>query len=37
MQRMQAHNLEQLRERQANYRAVTQSNATGPDENVEKN
>ena len=37
LQRLQAHNLEDLRQRQAHYRAVTQSNATGPDEHVEKN
>ena len=37
LQRLQAHNLELLRQRQAHYRAVTQSDATGPDEHVEKN
>ena len=37
LQRLQAHNRELLRQRQAHYRAVTQSDATGPDERGEKN
>ena len=37
LQRLQAHNLELLRQRQAHYRAVTQTDATGPDERGEKN
>jgi len=35
LQKLQAHNLELLRQRQAHYRAVTQSDATGHDERGE--
>ncbi|HEX9363328.1 MAG TPA: hypothetical protein VGA47_06050 [Candidatus Dormibacteraeota bacterium] len=35
LQRLQANNLELLRQRQAHYRAVTQSDATGHEERGE--
>ena len=35
LQKLQAHNLELLRQRQAHYRAVTQPDATGRDERGE--
>ncbi len=35
LQRLEAHNLELLRQRQAHYRAVTQSDATGHGERGE--
>jgi len=35
LQTLQAHNLELLRQRQAHYRAVTQSDATGYEERGE--